>query len=57
MSQIFNDNVQVGLPANQLEFNPALGEYHKRDLRRSLLHPFRSKLNSSASETQRDNDL
>lgn len=57
MSQIFNDNVQVGLPANQLEFNPALGEYNKRDFRHSLLRPSRPWLNSSAPETQQANDV
>ncbi|KAJ5926575.1 hypothetical protein N7516_008348 [Penicillium verrucosum] len=40
MSQIFNDNVQIGPPAEELEFNPDLHQYQGR-FRKSLLRPFR----------------
>ncbi|KAJ5794162.1 hypothetical protein N7457_000761 [Penicillium paradoxum] len=46
MSQIFNDNVQ-GLSAEELEFNPALREYQRRNFRESLLRPFRPWLHAS----------
>ncbi|KAJ5957478.1 hypothetical protein N7501_011757 [Penicillium viridicatum] len=49
MSQIFNDNVQMGLPAEQLEFNPALRQYQRR-FRKSLLRPFRPWLNSPGNQ-------
>ncbi|KAJ5589109.1 hypothetical protein N7537_011787 [Penicillium hordei] len=49
MSQIFNDNVQMGLPAEQLEFNPALHQYQRR-FRRSLLRPFRPWLNPPGNQ-------
>ncbi|KAJ5767041.1 uncharacterized protein N7511_004657 [Penicillium nucicola] len=47
MSQIFNENIQMGAPTDQLEFNPALREYQKRNFRKSLLRPFRPWMNSS----------
>ncbi|CAG8217432.1 unnamed protein product [Penicillium nalgiovense] len=49
MSQIFNDNIQIGLPDEQLEFNPALRQYQKR-VRRSLLRPFRPWLNAPGNQ-------
>ncbi|CAP93408.1 hypothetical protein E8E15_005967 [Penicillium rubens] len=49
MSQIFNDNIQIGLPDDQLEFNPALRQYQKR-VRRSLLRPFRPWLNAPENQ-------
>ncbi|KGO78088.1 hypothetical protein PITC_041190 [Penicillium italicum] len=49
MSQIFNDNVQTGLPADHLEFNPALHQYQRR-FRNSLLRPFRPWLNSPGNQ-------
>ncbi|CAI7603873.1 unnamed protein product [Penicillium crustosum] len=49
MSQIFNDNVQMGLPAEELEFNPALRQYERR-FRKSLLRPFRPWLNSPGNQ-------
>ncbi|OQE16522.1 hypothetical protein PENFLA_c027G04465 [Penicillium flavigenum] len=49
MSQIFNDNIQTGLPDEQLEFNPALRQYQKR-VRRSLLRPFRPWLNAPENQ-------
>ncbi|KAJ5482177.1 hypothetical protein N7475_000989 [Penicillium sp. IBT 31633x] len=52
MSQIFNDNIQMGLPAEQLEFNPALREYQRRNVKKSLLRPFRPWLHSSGNEYQ-----
>ncbi|KAJ5301929.1 hypothetical protein PENANT_c046G07805 [Penicillium antarcticum] len=52
MSRIFNENIQLGVPAEQLEFNPALREYQKRDFRKSLLRPFRPWMNSAENEAQ-----
>ncbi|CAG8886441.1 unnamed protein product [Penicillium egyptiacum] len=49
MSQIFNDNIQLGLPDEQLEFNPALRQYQKR-VRKSLLRPFRPWLNDPENQ-------
>jgi hypothetical protein len=52
MSQIFNDTIHIGGPAEQLEFNPALREHHRRNIRKSLLRPFRPWLGSSQNEIQ-----
>ncbi|KAI2704792.1 hypothetical protein CBS147332_7446 [Penicillium roqueforti] len=49
ISQIFNENIQIGLPAEQLEFNPALRQYQRR-FRKSLLRPFRPWLNSPENQ-------
>ncbi|KAJ6190483.1 hypothetical protein N7519_000504 [Penicillium mononematosum] len=49
MNQIFNDNIQIGLPDEQLEFNPALRQYQKR-VRRSLLRPFRPWVNAPENQ-------
>ncbi|CAG7921905.1 unnamed protein product [Penicillium olsonii] len=51
MSQIFNDNISAGVSREQLEFNPALREYHRRDLRRSVLRPFRPRRSTLVNET------
>ncbi|KAJ5383027.1 hypothetical protein N7517_000938 [Penicillium concentricum] len=45
MSAIFNDNIQMGLPSEQLEFNPSL-----RRFRRSWLRPFRPSLSPSRNQ-------
>ncbi|KAJ5951096.1 uncharacterized protein N7479_009509 [Penicillium vulpinum] len=50
MSQIFNDNIQMGVPAEQLEFNPALRQYQRR-FRKSMLRPFRPWANSPVNES------
>ncbi|KAJ5561993.1 hypothetical protein N7535_003544 [Penicillium sp. DV-2018c] len=47
MSQIFNDNIRMGLPAEQLEFGPTLREYQQRSSRKSFLRPFRHLRQSS----------
>jgi hypothetical protein len=52
MSQIFNENMPMAISAEQLEFNPALREYRKRDIRKSLLRPFRPWINSSENESK-----
>ncbi|CAI7610993.1 unnamed protein product [Penicillium glandicola] len=49
MSQIFNDNIQMGVPAEELEFNPALRQYQRR-FRKSLPRPFRPWINASGNE-------
>ncbi|KAJ9484979.1 hypothetical protein VN97_g8382 [Penicillium thymicola] len=47
MSQIFNDNVQIGPPAEELEFNPDL---HQGRFRKSLLRPFRPWINAPGNQ-------
>ncbi|KAG0155378.1 hypothetical protein PDIDSM_954 [Penicillium digitatum] len=49
MSQIFNENIQTGLPAEELEFDPALRQYQRR-FRKSLLRPFRPWLDSPGNQ-------
>ncbi|KAJ5494414.1 hypothetical protein N7463_010501 [Penicillium fimorum] len=49
MSQIFNDNIHMGLPSEQLEFNPSLRQYQGR-FRKSFLRPFRPRFNPSGNQ-------
>jgi hypothetical protein len=42
----------MGVPAEDLEFNPALREFQKRNFRKSLLHPFRPWMKSAENEMQ-----
>jgi hypothetical protein len=50
MSRIFDDNIQMGVAGDHLEFDPALREYQKRNLRKSLLRPFRPWMGSAENE-------
>ncbi|KAJ5135878.1 uncharacterized protein N7515_005156 [Penicillium bovifimosum] len=49
MSQIFNENIRMGLPAEQLEFGPTLREYQRRNFRNPFLRPFRHLRHSSGN--------
>ncbi|CAG8948169.1 unnamed protein product [Penicillium salamii] len=51
MSQIFNDNMALEVSSEQLEFNPALREYSKRNFRKSLLRPLRPWFNHAGNES------
>jgi hypothetical protein len=50
MSRIFNENIQMGVPGDPLEFDPALREFQKRNLRKSLLRPFLPWMGSAENE-------
>ncbi|CAG8384507.1 unnamed protein product [Penicillium salamii] len=51
MSQIFNDNMALEVSSEQLEFNPALREYSKRNFRKSLLRPLRPWFNHAGNDS------